>query len=175
MELPRPTVITAALLANFDIVIRAAGVGAYGAAEIAAYDAWVQDFGSLLLLVEHHPQDALASHFGLTFKLIVRGKQKLSTFTPHPVAAGVGPLNYPGGSGLTAHPASATVLGKLSIDSYLDLNDNNKQDAGEPSAPAALGVMPYGQGRIVFCGDLNLWQDGPQPLVKNMLHWLTSP
>lgn len=174
-ELPRPTAITAALLADFDIVIRAAGVGAYSAAEIAAYDAWVQDFGSLLLLVEHHPQDALASHFGLTFKSIVRGKQKLSTFTPHPVTAGVGPLNYVGGSGLTAHPASATVLGKLSIDSFLDLNDNDKQDAGEPSAPAALGVMPFGQGRIVFCGDLNLWENVPQPLVKNTLHWLSSP
>ncbi len=175
MELPRPTTITPALLSDFDIVIRVAGVGSYTAAELNAYDAWVKDFGSLLLLVEHHPQDALASHFGLQFKSIVRGKQNLSNFTPHPVTVGVGPLFYPGGSGLTAHPPTATVLGKLSADSFLDLNDNQKQDAGEPSAPAALGVMPFGDGRIVFCGDANLWEQVPQPLVKNTLHWFAAP
>ncbi len=174
-ELGHPATITGALLADFDVVIRAGGLGNYTAAEINAYDAWVKDFGSLLLLVEHHPQDALASHFGLIFKAVVRGKKKLSTFTPHPVTQGVGTLSYPGGSGLTAHPPSAIVLGKLSADSFLDLNDNNKQDAGEPSAPAGLGVMPFGQGRIVFCGDANLWEQVPQPLVKNTLHWLTGP
>jgi hypothetical protein len=174
-ELTPGTAITPALLADFDIVIRVAGKGAYSAPEIAAYDAWVKDFGSLLLLAEHHPQDQLASHFGLTFKGIVRGQQMLSTFVPHPVTSGVAPIPYPGGSGLTAQPAGATVLGKLSAASFLDLNDNGINDPGEPSAPAGLGVMPFGQGRIVFCGDANLWETVPQPLVKNTLHWFASP
>lgn len=174
-ELIPGTPITPALLAGFDIVIRVAGKGAYTAAEIAAYDAWVKDFGSLLLLAEHHPQDALASHFGLTFKSMVRGQQMLSTFTPHPITSGVGPIPYPGGSGVTAQPASAKILGKLSAASFLDLNDSGVKDANEPSAPAGLGVMPFGQGRIVFCGDVNLWETVPQPLVKNTLRWFASP
>ena len=45
----------------------------------------------------------------------------------------------------------------------------------EPVAPAALGILPFGQGRIVFCGDSNLWQAVPQPLIKNTLSYLTAP
>jgi len=174
-ELAPGAAITPALLAGFDIVVRVAGKGAYAPAEIAAYDAWVKDFGSLLLLAEHHPQDALATHFGLTFKGVVRGQQLLSSFTPHPLTNGVMPILYPGGSGLTAQPASAIVLGKLSAASFLDLDDDGVKDPGEPSAPAGLGVMPFGHGRVVFCGDGNLWETVPQPLVKNTLHWFSAP
>lgn len=35
--------------------------------------------------------------------------------------------------------------------------------------------MPFGKGKIVFCGDVNLWMQVPQPLVKNTLHWFASP
>ena len=35
--------------------------------------------------------------------------------------------------------------------------------------------MPYGHGRIVFCGDSNLWEAVPQPLVKNTISWFSSP
>lgn len=35
--------------------------------------------------------------------------------------------------------------------------------------------MPFGKGKIVFCGDANLWMQVPQPLVKNTLHWFASP
>jgi hypothetical protein len=170
-ELPRPTTITSALLADVDIVIRANGHGAYSAAEIAAYDAWVQAGGNLLLLADHHPNDGLATHFGLTFKGITEGQRQLSTFTVHPVTTGVTPIFYGAGSGILAHPASATIIGKLSAGTFLDLNDDHVKQAGEPSAPAGLGVMPLGKGRIVFCGDTNLWEHVPQPLVKNTLGW----
>jgi hypothetical protein len=38
-----------------------------------------------------------------------------------------------------------------------------------------LGVMPLGLGRIVFCGDVNMWEQVPQPLVKNTLQWFAAP
>jgi hypothetical protein len=173
-ELPRPTTITPALLADFDIVIRVGGFTGYSPAEIEAYNAWVKDFGSLLLLADHHPHDGLASHFGLEFRSIVRGNEKLSAFKPHAITKGVTTLAYLAGSGLTAHPPNATVLGKLSTGSFLDLNDNQKKNANEPVAPAALGVMPFGEGSIVFCGDANLWEKVPQPLVRNTLRWFAS-
>ncbi len=174
-ELPRPTPITATLLADFDIVIRAGGDGAYTPAEIAAYDAWVKQGGGLLLLAEHHAADMLAAHFGLQFKGITRGQQILSTFAAHPLTAGVGPIAYDAGSGLISHPPAATVVGWLSAATFLDLDDDGVKDPGEPSAPAGLGVMPFGKGKIVFCGDANLWEHVPQPLVKNTLHWFALP
>src|SRR6202035_4927441 len=177
-ELAHPATITPALLADFDVIVRAGGKGSYAAAELAAYDQWVADGGGLLLLVEHHPQDALASDFGLQFQGIVRakvGNPLLSIFTPSPLTSGVGPLPYAGGSGLTAHPPAAAVLGRISANSFLDLNDNGVQDPGEPGAPAALGTLPHGSGRIVFCGDANLWEQVPQPLVKNTLRFFSAP
>ncbi len=182
-ELPRDTRITAALLAGADLVIRDTGFGPYLPAEIDAYDRWVKTGGRLLLLVDHHPQDALAEHFGLQFRGIARipgpgphnTTTRLNKFAPDPLTQGVDPLQYLGGSGLTGQPAEAKILGWLSTEDYLDLNDNNVKDPGEPVGPAALGVLPFGQGRIVFCGDSNLWQAVPKRLIKNTLSYLTAP
>ena len=178
-ELPRPTVVTAELLAGADLVIRA-GAGPYTAGEIDAYDHWVKAGGRLLLLSDHHPDDALASHFGLRFQgiALAHGSPKQTTiarFAPHPVTHGVQALPFLGGSGLTAHPPAATILGWLARDNFLDLNDNHAKDANEPEAPPVLGVMPFGQGKIVFCGDVNLWEAVPQPLVKNTLAYFAAP
>ncbi|WP_213455647.1 hypothetical protein [Thiocapsa sp.] len=65
-------------------------------------------------------------------------------------------------------------LGYLSVSTFLDLNDNDIKDPGEPVAPAALGEMPFGQGAIVFSGDTNAWLLVPQPLVDNTLTWLDT-
>ena len=182
-ELPRDTRITPELLAEADLVIRDTGFGPYLPAEIDAYDHWVKTGGRLLLLVEHHPQDALAEHFGLQFRGIARipgpgphnTTTRLGKFAPDPLTQGVDALQYLGGSGLTAQPAEAKILGWLSTEDYLDLNDNNVKDPGEPVGPAALGLLPFGQGRIVFCGDSNLWEGVPKRLIKNTLSYLTAP
>jgi hypothetical protein len=174
-ELTPPTTITAALLADWDIVVRTAGHAPYGAAEIAAYDAWVKDGGSLLLLSEFAPHDQLAAHFGITFKGTSGGKQLLSQYAAHPLTGGVGPIKYGVGSGITGKPANAILIGSLSPDSFLDLDNNGVKGPGDPAAPAVLGVMPLGLGRIVFCGDVNMWEQVPQPLVKNTLHWFAAP
>ena len=170
-ELPRPTTVTAELLAGADIVIRSGGSGAYTETEIDAYDHWVKGGGRLLLLSDVHPNDALAERFGLKFEgtALAQGspvKTTVAKFAPHPLTHGVRELPFLGGSGLTAYPSEATLVGWLARDNFLDLNDNKTQDAGEPEAPPVLGVMPFGQGKIVFCGDINLWEAVPQPLVQ---------
>lgn len=173
-ELPRPTTITAKLLGGYDLVIRAAGVGGYQASEITAYQGYAKGGGAILLLAEHGSSDGLASGFGLKFTGTTRGANLLNNFTPHPITQGVGPLQYKVGGGLIQKPATAQVLGKLSAQSFLDLDGDGVKDPGEISAPAVLGAMTFGQGRIVFCGDTNLWQAVPQPLTKNTVKWLTE-
>lgn len=172
-EIGPPTVVNAAMLAGCDIVIRAGGSGNYSAGEIAAYDAWVRDGGNLLLLLDHHPQDTLSAHFGLKFAGTVLG-ERILTFAPHALTAGVKPLFYEAGCGLVEYPPNAVVLGKLSAKSFLDLNGNGLKDATDKEAPEAFGLLPVGLGRIVFCGDVNLWELVPQPLVKNTLGYLMA-
>lgn len=40
---------------------------------------------------------------------------------------------------------------------------------------AYLASAPYGAGRVVFCGDMNMWEWIPQPLVDNLLAWFAQP
>ena len=177
-ELPRPYVVTPQLLQTYDIVIRASGFGSYYPAEIAAYQQYVQAGGNLLLLGDHMlnlDADWLALGFGLEFAGITRGDNWLDSLVTHPITEGVELLGYGVGSGLVAYPATAQLLGFLSAGSYLDLNKNDVQDAGEPSAPPVFGVLPYGAGRVVFCGDVNMWEWIPQPLVDNLLAWFAQP
>ena len=171
-ELPRPHVITPELLQNYALVIRAVGFGSYSSAEINAYTNYVQNGGRLLLLADHSASDALASSFGLQFEGITRGENKLNNYVAHPITQSVGELSYIVGSALTSYPGTAQIIGQLSNFSYLDLNNNNIQDPGEPSGPDVLGLMDFGNGRIVFCGDTNMWQSVPQPLTDNVLQWL---
>lgn len=174
-ELPRGATVTPAALATQDVVIRVSGMGLYSAAELSAYTAWTNQGGGLLLLGEHHPSDGLAAAFGLQFAGITRGPCTLSTYAAHPLTAGLGPLAYGAGSGILGQPASATLVGWLSATTFLDLDDDGLKDANETWAPAALGVMPYGKGRVVFCGDTSLWLQIPQPLVSNVLAWFAAP
>jgi len=175
VELPRPYTITAELLSDYDIVIRSGGMGEYDAAEISAYQNYVGNDGNVLLLADHSSSDDLALSFGLQFEGITLGENLLTNYLSHQITRGLGTVTYIYGSGLTSHPGTAQVLGRLSNLSYLDLNDNGAQDPDEPSGPAVLGAMTYGEGRIVFCGDVNLWETIPEPLMSNVLKWFTEP
>jgi WD40 repeat protein len=178
VELPRPFTITRELLESHDIVIRASGFGSYGQEEIEAYQTYVNGGGQLLLLGDHMmnlPVDELALSFGLEFAGITRGENILTIVADHAVTWGMVDIGYGVGSGLLSYPPTAQILGRLSAGGYLDLNKDDRQDVGEPSAPAVLGVMARGTGRILFCGDVNLWHSVPQPLVDNVLEWLATP
>lgn len=175
-ELPRPYVVTRPLLDSFDIVVRAGMFGSYEGGEVAAYRDWVAAGGRLLLLADHFAlqpgtPDAVANEFGLPFQGIARvGGIELAADT---LTQGVGSLEYVGGSALASWPDSAVIVARLS-GGYLDLNNNQAQDSGEPASVALLGRMRYGAGRIVFCGDLNLWEWVPSPLLGNVLGWLAA-
>jgi hypothetical protein len=160
------------MLAGHDLVIRAVGLGGYEESEIEVYRAFVERGGALLLLADHGAPDDLALAFGLRFEGINRGIRRLSRFTPHPITQGVGSLPYQAGGGLTHFPATASILGRLSWLSYLDRNENGLRDPGDPCSPRVLGALTQGFGRVVFCGDANLWLAVPQPLVRNTLAWL---
>jgi hypothetical protein len=171
-ELPRPYTISPDLLAGWDLVVRVVGLGSYAPDEIGAYQDYVWEGGNLLLLADHGRPDALALSFGIRFEGASRGESVLSDYHPHPLTQELEDVFYNCGGGLTLYPETAQVIGSLSAGSYIDTNNNGSRDAGEPSAPPVLGVMPYGEGTVVFCGDANLWETVPQPLVNNLLHWL---
>lgn len=165
-------VISEDLLSGYDLVIRAVGLGRYHLSEIDAYRTFVDRGGALLLLADHGAPDDLARSFRLRFEGVNRGIGGLSRLTAHRITQGVGPLPYQAGGGLTDFPGDAVILGRLSLLSYLDRNGNGRWNWGEPWSPAVLGALSRGFGRIVFCGDANLWLDVPQPLVRNTLAWL---
>jgi len=174
-ELPRTTTITFDFLASFGIVIRANEYETYSPSEIKAYHDYLKAGGKLLLLSDYmrpNEQDSLAESFGITFQGITQGDNVLDSFIVHPITIGVLPLKYNVGSGITRFPTTATILGYLSIGSYLDLNDNKVRDPNELTNIPVLGAMMFENGKIVFSGDGNMWLDVPQPLVDNTLDWL---
>jgi hypothetical protein len=126
-------------------------------------------------LADHGSADDLAISFGLRFEGATRGENLLTNYVSHPITQGVGTLFYNCGGGLISFPATAQILGTLSNQSYLDLNNNGMHDPGETLGPPVLGAMTYENGRIVFCGDTNLWETIPQPLTNNVLQWFTDP
>lgn len=177
-ELPRPFTVTVALLGSYDIVIRANGFGAYSIAEISAYRDFVENGGRLLLLSDHYlyaPPDGVALGFGIQFAGITRGENRITTFAAHSITTDVTPLTYMVGSGIVAQPSSAQIVARLSDASYLDLNKNGVRDSTDATAPAVLGVLSVGAGRVVFSGDTNLWEQVPQPLLTNVLTWFKAP
>ncbi len=176
-ELPRSTtiVITPDMLASYDIVIRANEYGAYSDSEIQAYHDFVSNGGGLLLLgdyVRPNEVDSLALSFGIRLQGTTRGENRVTVFESHPITSGVSSMRYGVGSGITESPESANLLGYVSVGTYLDLNGNGRKDAGEPTGVPVLGETTFGSGKIVFCGDTNMWNAVPQPLVDNTIRWL---
>jgi hypothetical protein len=173
-ELPQGPRITPDLLSPFNIVIRTSASSQYTDAEIEAYQDYVRAGGKLLLLVDYvrpQAQDPLALSFGIWFQGISQGGNTIDNFEPHPITRGVAGVKYGVGSGITKLPEAGHILGYLSGDTYLDLNDNRLRDPDEPAGVPVLGEMAFGEGKIVFCGDTNMWQWVPQPLVDNTINW----
>jgi PKD repeat protein len=176
-ELPRPTTINSSLLSGYDIVIRANEYGSYSTAEIDAYHQFVSNGGQLLLLSEYKrpgEKDTLAESFGIQFVGVSSGGNVIDRVVTHPITQNVIKVNYGVGSGLINTPDNSTLLGFLSYGTYLDLNDNDVKDIGEPVGAAALGTMQHGSGTIVFLGDTNALESVPQPITENIYNFFTS-
>ncbi len=102
-------------------------------------------------MAEHGPSDLLALKFGLVFAGATRREHLLSSFLPHPITNGGGPLFYNCGSALLGHRPGTLILGRLSSLRFVDLNGNGVQDSGEPSAPEVFGgVGVWGRSRGVL-------------------------
>lgn len=182
-ELPRPYVIDPALLASYDLVVRAneynpcCGGTTYQASEIAAYQQYVAEGGRLLLLADYKAPgeaDALGGVFGLVLEGHSQGENEVTRFAPHPITAGVSSIPYWEGSGVREDslPGSSEIIGWLSDETWLDMNANQILDAGESTGSAALGVMSFGSGRIVFMGEMNGIESVPQPFTDDLFGWL---
>lgn len=174
-ELPRPYTITRALLDSYDIVIRASAFSGYAPDEVSAYAKYVEQGGRLLLLNDHMryaAPDAVGAAFGIVFAGITRGVQLLDSLDRHPIARDAGQLVYGVGSAIVEAPESAVIVGRLTSRGYADLDFDEAESPGDIVAPAVLGAMKRGHGRVVFSGDTNMWEQVPRPLVDNVLEWL---
>jgi hypothetical protein len=175
VELPVPTTITYNLLSEFDLIIRANEDGDVTIQEIDAYHDYVKNGGKLLLASEYmipNEIDELASSFGIIFRGISRGENKLTDFALHDITAGIDQINYSVGSGVIEYPDSASIIGNLSNETYLDYNNNEIRDNDEPVGMPALGEMEVGAGHIVFIGDTNTLLKMPQPFIDNLFEYL---
>jgi len=176
-ELPRPTTITLNLLRQYDIVIRFVQTEDYTENEISAYSNYVNEGGKLLLVSDHSAHlrnDSVAAIFGLSFAGSSRGDNLMNKFEQHSITDGVSSVFYNAGSGITEYPYYATIIGYLSDNTYLDLNNNKQHDINEPTGSPALGIMEFGQGKIVFVGDGNMWLTVPQPITVNTINYLLN-
>ena len=147
----------------------------YGRDEVAAYERYVEAGGALLLLADHMryaEPDAVGAAFGIVFAGVTRGSQLLDTPTGHPIARDAGWLVYGVGSAVVEAPESAALIGRLTADGWVDLDFDGIAGPTDIVAPAVLGAMEHGAGRIVFSGDTNMWEGVPLPLVDNVLEWL---
>lgn len=159
-ELPRGATITWDLLRNYKNVIRATAIYPYAAAELAAYDSFLNRSSSLLLINDHlqyHANDALSAQLRLHFTGSVTGV--INTLPVHEITTNVSTIPYIAGSVITQpDPARITVLGY----------------AGNPSptAPVAMGIVRHPSSKIFFIGDGNGLQQLPQPFTNNLIKWM---
>jgi len=158
-ELPRPFIITAELLNDFHLVVRANAVpkNSYGPDEIDAYQQYVANGGSLILLADFtslDDPDQLALNFGLNLQGNLTAS--VDSFTEHPITSGVQPFMFSAGSVLVEDPPADTI------------------ELGFIGPQTAMGLLPYGFGQIFFIGDIAEVTFARQPLTENLfVYFLT--
>ena len=173
-------------LSGRDIVVRVKAFPQSSDRVIAAYRDYVAGGGKLLLLSDFlrpGQTDGIAESFGVRLMGISRGENLIDQFAPHPITRNVKALSCGGvtgdeagcGSGVVSVTGdNVTSLAFLSPRTYLDLNDDRRQDPKEPVGAAILGVIEYGRGVVVFMADVNTLQAVPQPLSENIYNYLIS-
>lgn len=172
-ELPRGAEITQSLLSSYNKIIRAGKYGIYTASELAAYDEYLNRSSSLILISEYlrpGQTDELAERLGIRFVGMAEGN--VTRFAEHEITNGATPFYYSVGPVImdtTSNPA-IEFLGWLSETAYVDLNDNNKRDANEPTGMPVMGILHHPKSKVFFIGDNGL-ETVPQPLVANLVSW----
>jgi len=158
-ELPRPFIITAELLNDYHLVIRANTYpkNSYDPDEIDAYQQYVANGGSLILLADFtNPDDPdqLALNFGLNLQGDLTAT--VDSFTEHPITSGVQSFVFSAGSVLVEDPPPNTI------------------ELGFIGSQTAMGLLPYGFGQVFFIGDTAEVTYARQPLTENLfVYFLT--
>lgn len=162
-ELSRATPITAELLSDYHLVIRAGAFTytGYSNDEIAAYSQYVAGGRPLILLADFVPDfdpapepDLVAMHFGLVLQGNAWGW--VDRFMPHPITAGISSIFYPAGSVLFEDPPPHTI------------------ELGFIDSQTAMGILPFGFGQVFFIGDTGEVVFAQQPLTENLfVYFLT--
>ena len=173
-ELPRGAEITKSLLRSYNKIIRAGKYGVYTASELAAYDEYLNGSSSLILISEYlrpGQTDELAERLGIHFVGMAEGN--VTRFAEHEITNGATPFYYNAGSVImdTTSNTLMEFLGWLSEDAYVDLNDNNKHDANEPTGMPVMGILHHPKSKVFFIGEINGLETVPQPLVANLVSW----
>ena len=173
-ELPHGAIITDSLLNNYDKVIRASKYFSYTPSELQAYDNFLQRPTSLILISEYlrpGAVDVLAEHLGIQFAGIARGY--VNRFADHAITTGATLFYYRVGSVVidTVSNPNIEFLGWLDSSVYVDLNNNETQDPGEPTGMPVMGVLHHPTSKIFFIGEINGLETVPQPMVLNLINW----
>jgi hypothetical protein len=174
-ELPRGTEITSALLSKYDKVIRAGKYSSYSAAELQAYQEYLEKPATLLLIGEFlrtGEKDELAEQIGIPFRGLVR--DTVNTFAQHPITKDVAPFYYIAGSVVLNAESNKDieVLAWLPHDTVVEYS-YGRIAASElaPKSIAVMGILHHPTSKIFFLGDLNCLEEMPQPLVDNLVQW----
>jgi hypothetical protein len=141
--------VNAALLADFDVFfigyLRDANANAFTPAELAAFQKWVYEGGTMIVTCDAATHDAVCAYFGHPVSAGVTAPSKVApTVADHPVFNGpfgtVSSLMMSGTQAGFGPAGSATVLAYGS-----GLDD-----------PATILVQRFGAGKIVFLSDVDM-------------------
>jgi uncharacterized protein DUF4350 len=160
IEVPREAKITNQLK-GAAIVVRIGQWGEYERSEIAAYREFVRRGGRLLLAEgyvrdEEVDSDTVASEFGVRFEGMISG-QGFRAANAGAFKLDFIEVSYQIGSVVVKFPKSTQPLAYL--------NDGR----------LAMGVFPYGRGRVVFISSVFPILSVPQPFAKQLFDELARP
>lgn len=157
---------------NIKLLIIAGSIKPYSISESEEIACYVKDGGKLMLLLDHNiTNNSLPYHLGLNF-WETNKNDAIIKFQKHAIT---GNRSYEhairGVSALKKSDYIVDVVARLDEATYLDVNYNGVQDENEVSAPIVIGVIQFGQGTVLFSGDINIWQYLENELFKNAITW----
>jgi len=155
------------------LLVVADGYRAFSKSEADRVLEYLSDGGNVLLMLDHGAplnNRETWSALGLEFYK-TNVNDVIINFETHKVAYGMpATLATRGVSAISSDGKGIDVIARLSSDTYLDLNFNGTLDANDRVNPIFMGAIEYGKGKLVFCGDVNLWQRD-MTLIRNTMSW----
>jgi hypothetical protein len=185
--------LTAGRLAPVSLLVVSGPFAPPSEAEIDAAVRWVEQGGSLLVLLHIEPTlRDLLHRFGVSVSNgVIRETEGLLANEPlnfrvtrleaHPVTSGLTSFAVYGAWALLPTGEGLTVLGKTSPTSWVDLDRDSRlgaRDARQSFAVALAGLR--GQGRLAVFGDDALFQNqylqgANRTLAEQLMAWLLEP